>query len=254
MRPSGFRKVLGEVAQPEADDEVAIEPDVLSLERDAVGGRRQRQTVRGRVVGKAIQSDPDPERARDQRLAVHRCQSHPELSSESDDLDLLLELKLQSLGRPGRDGCYFHRKGRSTRARGYGRTLAWLPVFLLALLKKAGIDPLSGERLVDGPGPALLQDHPGNADEAIPHREVADRGRRSEGKPVGSLLNLAGVVLEDLADVHSRVTPRDGRVDGHVAQRENRRVGTAGARRDEKAGLSERLTGRGSERDAEQQP
>jgi hypothetical protein len=102
---------------------------------------------------------------------------------------------------------------------------------------KARVDALGGEGFVDRPRPTLLENDPGDANEAIPHREIANRRAGSESKAVRALLNLVGVILENLTHVHPGITSGHARLDVHLAQGEHGRLLTAGARGHERTGL-----------------
>ncbi len=98
------------VAEFKTHDEIAIEFHIRALERDAIGGGFEGQAIRGGLVNGAAKPHPDAEGACDQRLAIHGGKSHAELAGETDDLDLLLKLQLESLGGLGGDGRHLYRE------------------------------------------------------------------------------------------------------------------------------------------------
>jgi hypothetical protein len=153
------------------------------------------------------------------RLTVGRPQGQSELALAVDERHLLLELHLETLGGPGRDGRDAHREERASRRPAGGRAFARSLFVLLALLQQPGVDALRGQLAVDGPRALLLQDDSGDTDEAVPDREVAHRCRGRQRKPVRPLLHFARVVLVDLPDVDAPVAAGDAHVDGHLAQR-----------------------------------
>ena len=191
--------------------------------------------------------------AGDRSLAVRRTEYQAELADASDEGHLSLELQLQPFGGVGRDGRDRHGEERGAG----GPRRAAVPSFailLLALLEQAGINALVGEFLVDGAGPLLLQDHSGDALEAVPDGEVAHGGRGRQRKAVGAFLDVGSVILEDLPHVHTGVAPGDADIDVHLAQGEHARVGTSGARGHQEARLgAQRCHGGGEEAEQEAQ-
>src|SRR6185503_12550866 len=106
----------------------------------------ERKTIRGGLVNEPVERHADVQRARDQRLAIHRREHHPPFTLEPDDIYVLLELKLETLRRLRGNGRDLHRKRRATRRRGLRR--ARLAIFLIALLQKTGIDALRIQRVI----------------------------------------------------------------------------------------------------------
>ena len=123
----------------------------------------------------------DLEAAGHRRLAVWWAQRQAELAPAVEVGDLLLELELQALGAQGGDGRDPRGEGRPPGGAGAA------VVVLLALLKEAGVDPPGGQLPVDGPGPLLLEDDPGDSHEVVPDREVADESGGRQTKAPGRL-------------------------------------------------------------------
>jgi hypothetical protein len=202
----------------EADHQVLVERDVAAREDEVTAVAPERERARRGGAPAAFEVDAHAQRAGHGRLTVGRPQGEAELAPAPDERHLLLELHLETLGGPRRDGGHAHGEegaaGRPARGRTFSRRL----LFLLALLQQAGVDALGGQLPVDGARPLLLEDHAGDADEAVPDREVADRRRGRQREAIGPLLHVGRMVLVHLADVDPRVAARDPDVDGHLAQ------------------------------------
>ncbi len=200
----------------------------LGVGRPAAGGGDERVVEQVHVDGQG---------ARHRRLAVGRSETEAELPLPLHEGHLLLELQLDPLGRPGGDRRHPDRERRAPGGPAGGARL------FLALLQEARVDALAGELAVDGPRALLLEDHARNALEVVPDREVAHHPRGRQAEPVRPFLGGAGLVLEDLADVHPGVAAGDPDVDHHVAQGQYGCVGAATTGGHEQSGLTSRFGG-----------
>ena len=223
-------RLLG--VRPQAQDQVAVQLDLLAGEGGPVRAGLERQPAGRRLEAGVRQADPHREPAGHRRLGIRGPQHQAELAPAADDRDLLLELQFQPLGGQRRD-----RRHRDREQRAGGARAGAPGVLLLALLEQPRVDGPAGQLLVDRAGPLPLQDHRRDALEAVPDGEVAHGRPGRQGEPVGALLDGRGVVLEHLADVDPGVAAGDPHRDVHLPERQHGRVRPAGTGGHHQAGL-----------------
>src|SRR5262249_50190708 len=128
------------VLRPIAHDEVAVERHGIAREHEVVAVLREQERAGRWLRRRSLQPDADLPPSRHGRLALGRPECQPQLAAAHDERHLLLELELQTLGRPGRDRR--DRDGEERAARWLAPRPPGLAVLLLALLQQSGIDTL----------------------------------------------------------------------------------------------------------------
>src|SRR5262245_46283473 len=120
------------------------------------------------------------------------------------------------------------------------------PAALVVLLKQTRIDLLVFDLGIDLIGAAFFQNHSGQSQVAVPHRETCYERSRRPGEQVFSFQNLIRMTVENLQDLDARMLVVNRHVDLHNLKREDRSVRLILDRdRDERAGLSAGLTQKG---------